>query len=536
MIIEWLRTLLRVGDYTILTYFLLINSSYLVLIGFAALEFVRHFRRVPFAGHDETYRSPLTKPASLLVPAYNESAGIVSSVQAMLALRYPAFEVVVIDDGSTDDTFERLRVEFDLVQVPRVIPDDVPTRGAVRSVHVPRLRPDPLVVVRKESGGKTDSLNVGINVARHPLVCMVDADSILDPLALLSVAKPFADDPLRVVASGGVIRVANGCSVLAGRIVDVHMPPTWLPRIQVVEYLRAFLLGRTGWSRLGGLLIISGAFGLFRRDVVVEVGGLDHDTIGEDAELVVRLHRHLRQQGRDYRIVFVAEPVSWSEAPSTLRVLARQRRRWHRGIAEILIKHRRMICNPRYGRIGLVAMPYYVLFELLAPAVELAGVVLVPAGLLVGAVDAGFALRFLLVAYGYALLVNLIALVVEEYSFHRYTRWRDLWAAVAASVLENVGFRQLTAVWRLQGMVAAFRGSRQVWGEMTRQGFQSAQVTGPAAPMARDAAIATEASGAAKASRAAKASVAAHASMVDETSVVRTAAPAAEDRIRTGGR
>jgi cellulose synthase/poly-beta-1,6-N-acetylglucosamine synthase-like glycosyltransferase len=470
---EWVRELLRLTDYAILTYFVLINTSYLVLIVLAWIEFTHHLRRVPFAGHEETYRSQLTQPVSVLVPAYNESAGIVQSVQAMLALRYPVFEVIVIDDGSTDDTFERLDEEYDLIEVPRVIPDSVPTRGAVVSVHMPRVRPEPLVVVRKENGGKTDAVNTGINVAQYPLVCMVDADSILDPQALLSVAKPFADDPLHVVAAGGVIRVANGCTVLAGRIVDVKMPRQWLPRIQVVEYLRAFLLGRTGWSRVGGLLVISGAFGLFRRDVLLEIGGLDHDTIGEDAELVVRLHKHLRQRQRDYRVVFVAEPVSWSEAPSSLRVLARQRRRWHRGIAEILGKHRGMIGRPRYGRIGLLALPYYVLFELIAPVVELAGVVLVPLGLWLGAVDVPFAIRFVLVAYGYALLVNLIALTVEEYSFHRYGRWRDLVAAVLASVVENFGYRQLTAFWRVQGLWSAIRRSKQVWGTMHRQGFST---------------------------------------------------------------
>jgi cellulose synthase/poly-beta-1,6-N-acetylglucosamine synthase-like glycosyltransferase len=473
VIADWVRDLLRVTDYFILTYFVLINTSYLVLIVFAWMEFVHHLRRVPFAGHEETYRSQLTQPVSVLVPAHNESAGIVQSVQAMLALRYPVFEVIVIDDGSTDDTFDQLDAAFDLVEVPRVIPDSVPTRGAVLSVHVPRLRPEPLVVVRKENGGKTDALNTGINIAQHPLVCMVDADSILDPLALLSVAKPFADDPLRVVASGGVIRVANGCSVLAGRIVDVQMPRKWVPRIQVVEYLRAFLLGRTGWSRVGALLIISGAFGVFRRDVLIEVGGLDHDTIGEDAELIVRLHKHLRAQKRDYRVVFVAEPVSWCEAPSSLRVLARQRRRWHRGITEILTKHRKMVLRPRYGRIGMVSLPYYVLFELLAPIIELAGVVLVPLGLWVGAVNVPFAIRFIIIAYGYALLVNLVALTVEEYSFHRYGRWRDLVAAVLASIIENLGYRQLTALWRVQGMWSALRRSKQVWGTMTREGFKT---------------------------------------------------------------
>ncbi|GAA3450682.1 glycosyltransferase family 2 protein [Dactylosporangium matsuzakiense] len=475
MLREWVVELLAVTDVFILTYFLLINSSYLVLIVLATAEFVRHLRRVPFAGHEETYRSPLTEPVSVLVPAHNEAAGIVQSVQAMLALRYPVFEVIVIDDGSTDDTFERLRAEYGLVEVPRVVPDATPTRGGIISIHVPKERPDPLVVVRKENGGKTDALNTGINVAQHPLVCMVDADSILDPQALLSVAKPFSDDPVRTAASGGVIRVANGCTVVAGRIVDVRMPRRWLPRVQVVEYLRAFLLGRTGWSRIGGLLIISGAFGIFRRSLLVEIGGLAHDCIGEDAELVVRLHRHLRRQKRDYRIVFVAEPVSWSEAPSTLKVLGKQRRRWHRGITEILRKHKGMILNPRYGRIGLVAMPYYVLFELLAPLIELAGVILIPLGLYVGAVNTRFALVFIAVAYGYALLLNLVALTVEEYSFHRYHRWTDLVASVLASILENVGYRQLTALWRVMGMWSAIRGGKHVWGEMTRTGFQTVQ-------------------------------------------------------------
>jgi cellulose synthase/poly-beta-1,6-N-acetylglucosamine synthase-like glycosyltransferase len=280
---------------------------------------------------------------------------------------------------------------------------------------------------------------------------------------------------VRTVASGGVIRVANGCTVVAGRIVDVRMPRRWLPRVQVVEYLRAFLLGRTGWSRIGGLLIISGAFGIFRRDLLVEVGGLAHDCIGEDAELVVRLHKHLRRQKRDYRIVFVAEPVSWSEAPSTLKVLGKQRRRWHRGITEILRKHKSMILNPRYGRIGLLAMPYYVLFELLAPLIELAGIILVPLGLYVGAVNTRFAFVFIAVAYGYALLLNLVALTVEEYSFHRYHRWTDLVASVLASILENVGYRQLTALWRVMGMWSAIRGGKHVWGEMTRTGFQTVQ-------------------------------------------------------------
>jgi cellulose synthase/poly-beta-1,6-N-acetylglucosamine synthase-like glycosyltransferase len=470
---DLIREILRLADWAIFAYFVALNSSYLVLIVMAGLEFGKHLRRQPFAGADDMFRSPLTMPVSVIVPAYNEGAGIVPAVQAMTALRYPHYEVVIVDDGSADDTFDRLRAQFDLVEVPRVVPDEVPYRSQVLSVHVARDNPETLTVVRKTNGGKSDALNVGINLARHPLVCMVDADSVLDPDALLSVAKPFGDDPLRVAACGGVVRIANGCKVIGGRVVDVRMPRKWLVRVQVVEYLRAFLMGRTGWSRLGGLVVISGAFGIFRRDLVVEVGGMAYDTIGEDAELVVRLHHHLRERKQDYRVIFVAEPVSWSEAPSNLRVLGRQRRRWHRGIAEILRKHRRMIGNPRYGRIGLLALPYYVVFELLAPFIELSALVLLPLGLWIDAVDLAFAWRFALVAYGYGLLVSLVSLFIEEVSFHRYPRWSDLVRGVLAAVLENFGYRQLLAVWQVSGVLHAWRGRQAVWGTMHREGFDT---------------------------------------------------------------
>jgi len=469
--------LLRVTDWAILGYFVALNSSYLALLLLAGLEFAKSLRRLSFAGADDMFRSPLTLPVTVIVPAYNEGAGIVPAVQAMIALRYPRYEVVVVDDGSSDDTFARLREQFDLVEVPRVVPAEVPHRSQVLSVHVARAHPETLTVVRKTNGGKADALNVGINLARHPLICMVDADSVLDPGALLSVAKPFGEDPLRVAACGGAVRIANGCKVVGGRVVDVRMPRQWLVRVQVVEYLRAFLMGRTGWSRLGGLVVISGAFGLFRRDLVVAIGGMAYDTIGEDTELVVRLHHYLRERGDDYRVVFAAEPVSWSEAPAGLTVLGRQRRRWHRGIAETLSKHRRMIGNPRYGRIGLIALPHYVLFELLAPFVELAALVLLPLGLWAGAVDLTFAWRFAIVAYVYGLFVSLLSLFLEEVSFHRYRRWSDLLRGVLAAVVENFGYRQLGAVWQVAGAIQAWRGRQAVWGTMHREGFDTAPHT-----------------------------------------------------------
>jgi cellulose synthase/poly-beta-1,6-N-acetylglucosamine synthase-like glycosyltransferase len=410
----------------------------------------------------------------MIVPAHNEEAGIVTSVKALLSLRYPHHEIVVVDDGSSDATLSRLVEAFDLVEIPRTMPQDVAVHAAVRSVSVPRDGRTRLIVVSKDNSGKTEAVNTGINAATEPLVAVIDADSILEPDALLRVTQPFTDDPTRMVATGGTIRAVNGSRVVSGRVVRVELPRGWLPRVQVVEYFRSFLLGRTGWSRFGGLILISGAFGLFRRDILVEVGGLDHISIGEDFELVLRIHRHLRDQKRDYRVQFVPEPVSWTEVPSTLRVLRNQRRRWHRGLWETLWAYRDMLFRPRYGRIGMVALPYYWLFELVAPLLEAFGILVVPVGLLLGVINIPFAVLFLLIAYGYAIFVTLCSLAVEEWAYHRHERWRDLALIVVASVVENIGYRQLTVVWRLEGWWSSVRNKKQVWGVMTRTGFDEA--------------------------------------------------------------
>src|SRR4051794_1183347 len=332
---------------------------------------------------------------------------------------------------------------FDMVEVPIAVPRDIATKGHVTATYLSRRGSNNVLLVRKANGGKADALNVGINAARKQLVAMVDADSLLDPDALLHVARPFADDPERTVASGGVVRVANGSRISRGRVTGVRMPARWLPRVQVVEYLRAFLIGRTGWSRLGGLLIISGAFGLFRKDVLHRLGGLATDCIGEGAGLVVRLHRGLGDNDVDGRIVFVAEPVAWTEAPVERSVLRKQRRRWHRGLTEILGKHKGMLFRPRYGMVGLVSMPWFVAFELLAPFVEVFGVAFLAVALVLMASDALGLTNLQLVNQDvvwlllgtsllYAVVLTLAALLIEELSFRRYRGLRDLAIAVWA--------------------------------------------------------------------------------------------------------
>ncbi|GMA38695.1 glycosyltransferase family 2 protein [Mobilicoccus caccae] len=468
---EPMTVLLGVIGPPMLLYFFAINTSYLVLVLLAASEFLAHLRRSAFSGRAEAVSSRLAPGVSLIVPAHNESAGIVMAVQSLLSLRHPRHEVVVVDDGSTDDTFEQLRARFDLVEVAREVPRDIPVPVEVSSVHVPDDGVTRLAVIRKPNSGKTDAVNTGINAAVEPLIAVVDADSILEPDALIAVAEPFAEDPVRTIATGGVIRAANGCTVVDGRVVEVGMPRQWVGRIQVVEYLRAFLLGRSGWSSIDALVLISGAFGMFRRDILVEIGGLDRDCIGEDFELVVRMHRHMRDAGRPYRIRFVAEPIAWTEVPTSLRVLRSQRRRWHRGLYEVLVLHAGMLFRPRYGRIGFLALPWLWLFELVVPVLEIVGITIVLLSLAVGVTNLEFALFFLLVTYGYALLVNLASMTIEELSFHKYPRWKDLGVAIVASVLENFGYRQLNVWWRCEGLVQGLRRGTHEWGTMTRAGF-----------------------------------------------------------------
>ena len=454
----------------VLAYFLVINTSYLVLVVTSAVEFRTHRERRDT--RREQGRGEMTPGVSVLVPAYNEEALIVSSVRALLALRYAQHEVVVVDDGSTDGTLRVLTEAFDLVPVPTHHSGEVPVRARVRQVLVPRNGRTPLLVVAKENSGRSEAVNVAINMAREPLVAIIDADSILEPDALVRVTQPFIDDPGRVVAAGGTVRAINGSTVANGHIVRLRMPRGWLARAQVVEYLRSFLIGRTGWGSLGILLLISGAFGVYRRDVVIEAGGLDPGTIGEDFELSLRVHRMMRDAGRDYRVVFVPEPVCWTEVPSTRAVLRRQRIRWHRGLWETLWAYRDMLFRRRYGRVGWVGLPYYWCFELFAPLIELAGLVLVPLGVVLGVVDVRYAFALLLVSYGYAIFVTLAAICAEEWAFHRYDRWRDLGIGVLAAVFENLGYRQLTVIWRLEGWWASLRGKQQVWGVMTRAGFE----------------------------------------------------------------
>lgn len=447
-----------------LLYFIAINCGYLSLNLVALATMKRYLDQHALDQLPRPY-SGLEPPISILVPAYNEEVTISASIKSILQLEYPEYEVVVINDGSRDATLAVLIEEFRMVPFPQAYRQSLackPVRGVYRSATFPNLR-----LIDKENGGKADGLNAGINAARFPLFCAVDADSILQRDSLWRIVEPFLEDPT-MIASGGTVRIANGCRVEAGFLTEVGLPKKLLPMFQIIEYLRAFLFGRLGWTAFNAVLVISGAFGVFRRESVINAGGYRSDCMGEDMELVVRLHRLHREARKPYRISFVPDPICWTEAPESLKVLKSQRIRWQRGLSESLAMNRGLLFHRHGGAAGWLAMPFMLLFEWISPLVEFIGYVFMLAGFALGLVAFDALALFFLVALGFGMLLSVSALLLEELSFHIYSKPRQLLALLGIVVLENFGYRQLITFYRLIGLWRWATGSEASWGKMTR--------------------------------------------------------------------
>ncbi|MFP4588365.1 MAG: glycosyltransferase family 2 protein [Candidatus Acetothermia bacterium] len=464
-----LMAIVLVYNSFVLLYFFAINSAYLLLLILSAFEVGYHISKPDLTGCSGQ-ACELVPTISVLVPAYNESQTITSSIEALQALEYPQLEIIVINDGSTDESMRVLRRDFKLVSVDRDVDEKLETE-AVNSIYK-SITEENLLVLDKENGGKADALNAGINYTRSDLFVAVDADTLIEKDSLWHLVAPYLENPTRVVGVGGIVRIANNCKIENSEILEARLPRRFLPAVQVMEYIRAFLFGRAGWSRIQGLPIISGAFGLFERDAAVEIGGYRTDTVGEDMDLVLRLHRQMRDEGQNYQISFVPVPVCWTQAPSSLRVLSRQRNRWQRGLAESLTYNWRMICNPRYGPVGLAGLPFFFFFELLGPVVEVSGYLVFLVSFALGWINLPFALTFITVAVLYGVFLSLSALTLEEFTLKRYDNPWDRVKLLGLAVLENLGYRQLHAFWRVKGLFDFLRKSKS-WGEMTRQSFDS---------------------------------------------------------------
>jgi cellulose synthase/poly-beta-1,6-N-acetylglucosamine synthase-like glycosyltransferase len=442
------------------------NFNYFVLmsIGFFVLRAQRTTEGS--VERDPLFKSKLMPGISIISPAHNEELSIVQSTRSMLQLEYPDHEVIVVNDGSTDRTMEFLIKEFHLYKSTRQPLHDFVT-GRVNAVYESQNLK--LLVIDKENGGKSDSLNAAVNYASTPLIAAVDADSLLESNSLLLVVRPFLEDET-TIAVGGIIRVVNGCKVEHGAVTKVGAPRSFLARFQAVEYLRAFLGGRVALSYMNSLLLISGAFGLFRLENVIEAGGFELGSLAEDMELVIRLHRISREKKRDYKIVFVPTPVCWTEVPESRKNLRVQRIRWQRGGMETMWKHRSMMFNPKFGLVGLFGMPYILLIEILGPLSEVTGLFITAIGLLFGFISTTSALLFFIGSVLFGTMISVSAVLLEEFTTRRYAHPMDLASLILAAFVENLGYRQITALWRFQGIFDVVR-KKKIWGKMTRRGF-----------------------------------------------------------------
>lgn len=453
------------AQWIFLLYFIGINVGYLAQNVIATMGIRKYLQT---AEHFETEGvfSSLDIPISIIVPAYNEQASIITSVKALLQLDYPDFELVIVNDGSSDATLKTMIKAFRLQLFPEAYRARLPCsdiRGVYRSLRYRNLR----IVDKVNGGSKADAINAGVNACRYPLVCVVDADSILQPDSLRRVVRPFLEDS-STIAVGGTVRIANGCEVRQGFMEKVGLPHNFLALVQVVEYLRAFLFGRMGWSPINALLIISGAFGVFHKETLVEVGGYDKDAVGEDMELIMRMHRLMKAKGRPYRITFLPDPVCWTDAPENLRDLKGQRVRWQHGLGQAIFANRSLILNPRGGTVSWLAIPFYMVFELFGPVLEVLGLLFITYCGWMGWLAWPETFIYLGMAVGLGVLLSTSAIMLEEMSFHMYPRIRDLLKMYLVAVVENFGYRQLTAVWRLQGLVRWLRGGKHKWETITR--------------------------------------------------------------------
>jgi cellulose synthase/poly-beta-1,6-N-acetylglucosamine synthase-like glycosyltransferase len=464
-IMEWI-------GYAILAYFVIMQLYlfYLAVRSASVLRRSHHLNRFGRVG--EMLSSHRVPPVSIIIPAYNEEQGIVEAVRSMAIVGYPRLEIVITNDGSTDGTLRRLLEAFDMEKVRIPYRPDIKTKPvrAIYRTHSP-IR---ITVIDKENGGRADALNAGINAARYPYALCTDADVILDANCLIRSMRHVVEDRERTIGVGGNIRPLNGCRLELGHLVEATVPKRMIPRMQVLEYLRTFVTSRPAWSDMDALPLVSGAFGVWKRSAMIDVGGFAAGHMGEDMDLTMRLHRYHLDRGIPYRIVYEPSAVIWTEVPETAAVLRRQRIRWHRGLMTVVSDFKKLTFRPRYKTIGMVTWPGMVLFEYLAPIVEFTGWFLIPAAWFFGALEIPLLIAFLLLAYGVGVINSMLAILLDE-SFGYYNSPKDIARLVIMALVENLGFRQRTVVWRIRALFGG--NATKTWGNMERRGVANLGTT-----------------------------------------------------------
>ncbi len=463
-----IRSFIVVFNYFCLAFTLLLSVIYIIQLFVSLVRVHRDYNR-SFSDDFHSYvDSDNLLPISLIIPAYNEQENIVQNIRSLLKINYPMFEIIVVNDGSTDKTGELVVNAFHMHKIEMSVRSQIPTQK-IEAVYFSKTYPN-LLYVQKENGGKSDALNAGINISRYPLFTCLDADSRVEKDALLRLAMEFIKDS-RTVVAGGIVRIANGSKIVDGELKGFTMPKRLIERFQIVEYYRSFLMGRVFWSASNSLLIVSGAFGLFRKQTVIDVGGYKRNTIGEDMEIIVRIHRYMRKNHKKYRVKFNELSVCWTQGPMSVNDIRSQRRRWQIGLMDTLISHAGMTLNPRYGFVGLLSVPYNWIFELFGALIETIGYFLIPFTLIMGELNMFFFVIYFLLSVALGVILSQGSLVLEQYTHRAAMTAKQSIAISAYAIFENFGYRQMITLFRVEGILK-YRKLRKTWGKIKRKEFE----------------------------------------------------------------
>lgn len=461
----YIRYFISFFNYFCMAFTILLSIIYIVQLAISFVKVRKNNRAKQSNDYGRYVSSENLLPISLLIPAYNEEENIVSNIKSLMKMDYPQFEIIVINDGSTDKTHERIIESFGLYKIETAIKTSIPTKevhGIYYNIEYPNL-----IYVEKENGGKSDALNAGINISSYPLFACLDADSRIEPDALLKLSIEFLKNTDTIVA-GGLVRIANGFKIRDGRVSGFSMPEKMIERFQIVEYFRSFLSGRVSWGATNSMLIVSGAYGVFKKQAVIEIGGYKTNTIGEDMEIVVRLHRYMRAHRRKYKIIFCEDSVCWTQGPMSVADIRSQRRRWQIGLFDTLISHKSLFLNPRYGSVGLMAIPYNWVFELFGAVVEVLGYFIIPFSLVMGELNIFFFVVYFLLAVLLGVILSLGSLILEQYTRKSVMSAKQCLSLSLYALLENFGYRQMITLFRLEG-IFKYRKLRKTWGKIKRK-------------------------------------------------------------------
>lgn len=447
---------------------------YLILLGFSILGYFDQYKNTRDVNFDHILRSPLSPKIGIITSAFNEGVFIVDNIRSLISLIYNNFEIVIVNDGSTDNSLTKMIDAFDLI-----ITDQKPINNlshvSIKNIYRSRNKVfHNLMVIDKVNSGKSDSLNAGINFTDADYVVNLDVDCVIRQNSLLKMIEPILREVDSVtIATGGFIRISNNCEVINGRITKVILAKKWLPLFQTLEYLRNFVLGRMSFGYFNGLFIVSGAFGLFDKKILVEVGGYNKNTVGEDMELLFRMRKLMEDKKIKYNVKYISDPVCWTEVPDSLNLFIRQRSRWTRGKIETLSIHKKIMFNPRYGIFGLVSYPFLLIFEWLSSIIEFLGLIYVLILIIFGWIDWDHFLLIFGLVYSFSVMFSLYSIFIEEITYRRYKGFKSLFKLIGVSFLEPIFFYPINLFSSVKGNWDKFILRKNSWGIQVRRGFDN---------------------------------------------------------------